>query len=89
MATDDAIFREYVNSLPPEVDVPSAPKRGRRQLSDGTTKVTVQRVKTIIYIYTDRTGGRYGEQSFQTLNIIDDLTLAQALEMFKKEQERG
>jgi hypothetical protein len=51
------------------------------------TKVYVQKLKTIVYIYTDKAGKQHGEQSSQTLSILGNMTIFEALEAFKNDPD--
>jgi hypothetical protein len=91
---DQNIWKNVINNIeseelpengvgPPTMEKISAPKKVR----DGNTKVFVQRIKTIVYIYTDRQGKQYGEQSYQNLSTMGETTIFEALNMFKNDPD--
>lgn len=94
MTTKDDLWRNLVNSMsqdlpesgasPPLIEKISQPPH---KIKDGSQKVYVQRLKTIIYIYTDRQGHAYGEQSYQNMMTIGEVSFAEAINMFKNDPD--
>lgn len=91
---DSDLWKNLINNIegdipttgegPPELEkIDPPPKRVR----DGNTKVFVQRIKTIVYIYTDKRGKQYGEQSYQNLSTMGEMTIFEALNMFKNDPD--
>ena len=69
---------------PPGIEKISPPPKKTR---DGNTKVYVQRIKTILYIYTDRAGKQYGEQSYQNLSTMGEMSIFEALNLYKNDPD--
>lgn len=92
---DPNIWKNVINNIegqelpengvgPPNLEkISPAPKKVR----DGNTKVYVQRIKTILYIYTDRVGKQYGEQSYQNLSTMGEMTIFEALNLYKNDPD--
>jgi hypothetical protein len=92
----DDIWKSVINNLPgddlpenglsaPDMEKTSRPPRKR--IRDGNTKVFVQRLKTIVYIYTDREGKQYGEQSYQNLSTLGEVPFIEAINLFKNDED--
>jgi len=91
---DSELWKKVINDIegdlpssgegPPELEKIGAP---RKRVRDGNTKVFVQRIKTIIYIYTDRSGKQYGEQSYQNLSTMGEMSIFEALNTFKNDPD--
>jgi len=93
---DPNIWKNLIDNLPPSENLPengiSAPaietiEPKIKKINDGNAKVFVQRIKTIVYLYTDRQGKHYGEQSYQNLTTMGEIPLSEALNAFKNDPD--
>lgn len=77
----------------PEDGQPAPESEGKRRVrrrrtnkgDEGSRKVIVQRLATIVYVMTDTDGHKYASSTNQTMAILGEMTLEDALKIANTE----
>lgn len=88
----EEFWRKTINSMkddplnegigPPEVEtIPPVVKAPRRKRSEGSRQVTVQKIVTTVYVFTDLEGKAYTSTTSQNLYILGKMSLEEGLKL--------
>lgn len=88
----DDFWRKAINDLnastPEEGDQPPEIEniKNKKPIKDGNRKVTVQKVVTQIYVFTDVEGKVYTANTSQKMVILGTMSLSRALKLAQEDQ---